>query len=153
MPNDNLFDVGKRVDTGLFLLAESIPSTPGMTVLLGVNMDSPSVRAIRVDATGRLLVNPSSQRFDIVNTVLADTQQQVFAGASVFRRVVFYVQNANADIAFRRTDNTITPSITAVPNTPLTVEGVFLAILANNHTAGVPSTLQAVINSDLLTGQ
>lgn len=151
--SDDLFVIGKNVDTGLYLLTQTLSGSPSLAVMLGINMDTPSVRAVRVDAAGRMLVNASSQRLDIINQVLLDAVSQVFAGASVFRRTTFYVQNANASIQFRRSDNTLTPFITAVPNVPLVIEGLFTAVLAQNFSVGVPSTLQAVLNSDALTGQ
>jgi hypothetical protein len=149
----NVMQRGETDDTVLYQLLQTISSAPVLSVLLGMHQDSAGLRALRTDAQGRLLVNNGTGRLQIVNTVLADTSQQVVTGAGVYRKCVFYAQNANLNLSFKLQDLTVTPEITVVPNVPLTVEAVFLAVLARNSIPGVPATLQAVVQSDLLAGQ
>lgn len=153
MPGLDVVARGEHDDSGLFQVMQTLTGLPGTVVLLGLHQDSQGLRALRTDSSGRLLVNAGTQRLQIVNVVLADAVTQVVTGAGVYRKVTFYAQNANMDLQFRLPDNTLTAFITVVPNVPLVVEAVFFAVLAKNTVPGVPSTLQALVQSDLLAGQ
>lgn len=153
MTTFNLLERGQGSDVVLFYLTQGSTTPPTETVMLGGHQESLSLRVVRTDALGRLLVSQATQAFDIINTALVDTDIQVLTGAPIFRRVVFYAKNANALVTFRKGDNTVTGSISVVPNLPLTIEGIFVAALARNETAGVTSTLQVIVNYDPLAGQ
>lgn len=153
MPEIDLLARAKESDVVMVYLTQTITTAPIPVVLVGAHQESLSLRVLRTDPLGRLLVSQSTNIFDIVNTVLGDTAKQVFAGAPVFRRVTFYAVNANMLISFRRGDNVVTNEILAVPNVPLVIEGIFVAALARNAVAGVISTLNAVVNYDPQAGQ
>lgn len=153
MPAPKLIERGRSADEVMDFLLSELGGSPSGSILLGVNDTTLTVRPVRVDGQGRLLVSLSSQAFDIVNTALADTVGEIVTGGNIFRRVVFYAKDANALLSFRLGDGTTTDEISVVPNLPLTIEGVFAAALGRNEAPGVVSTIQAVVNYDLLAGQ
>lgn len=153
MPDFDLLERGKGSDVVLFYLTQGSTTPASPAVMLGGHQESLSLRVIKTDPLGRLLVSQATQQFDIINQVLPDTVIQLLTGAPIFRRVVFYAKNANALVSFRKQDNTTTAEISVVPNLPLTIEGIFIAALGRNESAGVVSTLQIVVNYDPLAGQ
>lgn len=153
MPSVNLIERGASADEILQFLLGELSSSPNLTILMGVNDGTLTAKPIRIDGQGKLLISGSTTQFDIVNTVLADTVGEVVTGGAIFRKVTFYAKNANALLSFRLTNGRETDEISVVPNLPLTIEGVFAAALARNESAGVVSTLQVIVNYDLLQGQ
>lgn len=153
MADFDLLARGKGSDVVLFYLTQGSTTPAVPMVMLGGHQESLSLRVVKTDPLGRLLVSQATQQFDIINQVLPDTIIQVLTGAPIFRRVVFYAKNANALVSFRKADNNTTAEISVVPNLPLTIEGIFIAAMARNEAAGVISTLQVVVNYDPLAGQ
>jgi len=153
MADFDLLERGKGSDVVLFYFMQGSTTSIVPSLMVGGHQESLSLRVIKIDALGRLLVSQATQQFDIVNTVLLDTVTQLLTGAPIFRRVTFYAKNANALVSFRKNDNTVTAEISVVPNLPLTIEGIFVAALGRNEAPAVISTLQVVVNYDPLAGQ
>lgn len=153
MADFDLLERGKGSDVVLFYFMQGSTTSVNPSLMVGGHQESLSLRVIKTDALGRLLVSQATQQFDIVNSVLPDTVIQLLTGAPIFRRVTFYAKNANALVSFRKQDNTVTAEISVVPNLPLTIEGIFVAALGRNEAPAVISTLQVVVNYDPLAGQ
>lgn len=153
MAGVNLIERGQSADELLQFLLGELQGSPNLVVLMGVNDDTLTAKPIRIDGQGRLVISGSTTAFDIKNTALADAVGEVVTGGALFRKTTFYAKNANALVSFRLMDGRTTSEISVVPNVPLTIEGAFAACLARNEVAGVPSTLQVIVNYDLLQGQ
>jgi len=143
---------GKDTDIATLYLFNSLATAPGISVLAGMHFDSLGLRAVRTDASGRILVNGSTTTFGIIDVLLTDNFQSIVSGSPIFRRVIFYAFNANASVRFQLVDLTLTGIITLVPNVPLTIEGVFVAIQAANGNPGIPAKLEVIIGSDPTLG-
>lgn len=150
MSKIDLIQRGRSADKLLEFLLETLASTPNVSVLIGVDDVTQTARVVRVDTQGRLVVSGSSQQFTVINQALPDVNTEIVSGGSLYRKVTFYAKDANALLSFRLADGTVTSEISVVPNLPLSIEGEFDAALAKNETAGVVSTLQAVVNSNPL---
>jgi hypothetical protein len=148
----NVVDRGKATDTITWYDLTAITGTITPVVLFGSHQDSIGIRAIRTDNQGRLLVSQSTSLFDIINSVLSDTDKAILTGAPSFRRVTFYALDMPALIAFRRADNVTTAYFKCLPNIPFTIEGIFIAVIAHNFSAGQVSTIQAIVNYDPQAG-
>jgi hypothetical protein len=139
---------GKDTDVLTAYLFSSLGATPGVVVLSGMHYDTLGVRALRADIGGRLYVNIGTTYFNIVNLTLTDSYRSIVTGAPIFRKITFYVFNANALINFQLADQTTTGAITVVPNIPLSVDGIFIAANAKNANSGVNASLQAIVGYD-----
>jgi len=139
---------GKDTDVLTAYLFSSLTAAPGVVVLSGMHYDTLGVRALRSDIGGRLYVNVGTTYFNVVNLTLTDSYQSIVSGAPIFRRIVFYVFNANALINFQLADQSATSAITVVPNIPLSVDGIFIAANAKNANSGVVASLQAIVGYD-----
>jgi hypothetical protein len=139
---------GKDTDLLTAYLLGAISATPGVVVLTGMHYDTLGVRALRTDIGGRLFVNVGTSYFNVVNMTLTDNYQYIITGAPIFRRLTFYVFNANANINFQLADQTQTVDITIVPNVPLTIDGIFISANAKNANPGIVASLQAIVGYD-----
>jgi len=144
----NVVERGKDTDVVTAYLLSSLTGAPGVTVLSAMQYDTLGIRALRSDLGGRLYVNVGTAYFNVVNLALTDNYQSVVTGAPIFRHIVFYTFNANANINFQLADQSQTAAITLVPNVPLTVDGIFISVNAKNANAGISASLQAIVGYD-----